>query len=235
MTPLSLLRLSKFDIAIANFFTESDKVIPADILTVNDSTSEVIIQSSKSIDSKILFAKIYAFNREKKIKLEVTKELNAINQYKLKVNSEMEHIESIGVTNTYGGISVEAPIPSLKFSIDEGAETEPLIIYKCYVVSSDFLVIETKNDSLYSNIFDCIKNAIEINLRNKNNDDAIEVKILPISIFRLSKNLSLVKIANNDECKHISSIFDVEIKESFDKLIAKNTVYINEIFNKCNS
>lgn len=232
MTPLSLLRLSKVDIAIPRFFTESDKEIPADILSVNENKSEVIIQSTKSIESNVLYSKIYAFNRVKLLKLKVIKELSSINQYVLKVDNEMESIDSDDATNTYMGISIETPIPSLQLSVDEGSESEPTMNYPCHVISSVFLIIEVSADCLFSNIKDCIKSAKEITLPKSRDDETIEVKILPTNVLKLGENKALIKIANNDECKNIGSIFDNEIRESFDKIIAKNTVYINDTFNK---
>ncbi|ELP5898581.1 hypothetical protein QTV49_000455 [Vibrio vulnificus] len=234
MTPLSLLRLSKVDIAIPRFFTESDKEIPADILSVNESKSEIIIQSNKSLESVVLYSKIYAFNRIKLLKLKVVKELNSANQYVLKVENKMESIDSDDTTNTYMGISIETPIPSLQFSVDEGSESEPTLNYKCHVISSDFLIVEVREECLFNNIKDCIMLAKEITLPKSKEDESLDIKILPTNILKLGENKAIVKIANNDECKNIGSIFDSEIKESFDKIIAKNTAYIHDTFNKNN-
>lgn len=211
MTPKNLLKLAEHKLCVTEFYTSTDPTIEVNIMRVNSEAGFAIISSDKQLDSKLISARFYANNSIYEVDFTIDSELAIGNQFSIKLPSNARDKKKGIIINSYGGINISSPVPSLKIGGSPPKSDEINLHYFCHVIGDGFLIVQ--NDGIHSlkNLQDCIdcKQQIDIIMLDRET-----YKLSAKSVHKISDSFIKVEVEGVKSLKAIASYFSAEIEHA---------------------
>lgn len=211
MTPKNLLKLAEHKLCVTEFYTPTDPIIEVNIMRVNSEAGFAIISSDKQLDSKLISARFYANNSIYEVDFTIEGELAIGSQFTIKLPAKARDKKKGIVVNSYGGINISAPVPSLKIGGKTPKSDEINLHYFCHLIGDGFLIVQ--NDGMHSlkNLQDCADYGQQINIiMLEKETHKLSVK----SAHRISDTFIKVEVDGIKSLKAIASYFSTEIENA---------------------
>ncbi|MCY9865125.1 hypothetical protein OTK49_21635 [Vibrio coralliirubri] len=211
MTPKNLLTLAEHKLCITEFFTPNDPIIEVNIMRVNAAAGFAIISSDKQIDSKTISARFFANNSIYVVEFTIDSELAVGGQYCIQLPTTAKEKKKGIVVNSYGGININTPIPSLRFSTEDPDLPTVSLSYNCHVIGDSFIIVHNDGEHSLLNLQDCINEGrnLEIITREKDNQE-----LIINAVTKVSNNFIKVEVEGIKNLKSIANYFSNEIEEA---------------------